>query len=539
LGYKNASLFLSFRILEIDDSSKSIASLVVLLRQSTLEPVYQPYTSLLSAPTLNFKLLVSDPILLDLGDTYTMSTTATTTALEMVPLRQRHAPYSSSLASPPSYTTIDKSRFEPTNPFETASILDSRASLLTTQTNDTMTAFPTSLPNRAFTPTRVLQIVQHGHSPLAFPLLSKILDTPIYTLPSPSTPSTEMPEQPTYISIRPHRQSGSCFLVRAGDERENARKLSATSYRFGCVGRDPVVRIANGVGGSTEAILADGREILDTPAPAPASDDEDKEANDIFNGLGGTAFTFKTSFLSRHCTFTYLGASYIWRYSTKEEKRAIEREPTSWNGCDCLLILERVWEETEEDWKGKGKTRVVERKEMVARFVRGEGTRTPGSKKSFSGNGGRLEMCLPVKERVSRPSSSRRASKHSIRSIQSVKDNNPFADPRVETQSIASHASSHNQTAITNNPNTDQQDELEILILTTLLAMLKREIDRMRNWQIAAISMLFPHNALADYLVLQAILAHRRRVACYKSGQPGGSCKRPSTWFGRGNGEGQ
>lgn len=52
-------------------------------------------------------------------------------------------------------------------------------------------------------------------------------------------------------------------------------------------------------------------------------------------------------------------------------------------GCQSLLLLERV------EGEGKGEVRT-----LVARFVRGEETRTPGTKASHAGNGGRLEMAL-------------------------------------------------------------------------------------------------------------------------------------------------
>ena len=58
-------------------------------------------------------------------------------------------------------------------------------------------------------------------------------------------------------------------------------------------------------------------------------------------------------------------------------------------GCQSLLLLERV------EGEGKGEVRT-----LVARFVRGEETRTPGTEASHAGNGGRLEMALERGERI-------------------------------------------------------------------------------------------------------------------------------------------
>jgi hypothetical protein len=86
---------------------------------------------------------------------------------------------------------------------------------------------------------------------------------------------------------------------------------------------------------------------------------------------------------------------------------------------------------------GEGKS---ERRRQVARLIRGEESRTPGTKKWYAGNGGRLEMCL----------------RHS--------------EARAEEDTE------------------DRWDEglTEVVVVVTALVMLKKEIDRMRSRKMAA-----------------------------------------------------
>lgn len=89
----------------------------------------------------------------------------------------------------------------------------------------------------------------------------------------------------------------------------------------------------------------------------------------------------ESKWTKRTTGFSWGGRRYEWRYGSKSEKRGVEGERGE--GCHCLILLERV------EGEGKGEVRT-----LVARFVRGEETRTPGTKKSHAGNGGRLEMAL-------------------------------------------------------------------------------------------------------------------------------------------------
>lgn len=89
----------------------------------------------------------------------------------------------------------------------------------------------------------------------------------------------------------------------------------------------------------------------------------------------------KAKWTARTISFSYGGRRYQWRYGGSSERRNVEGDRGE--GCHCLLLLERV--------EGEGKEEV---RTTIARFVRGDETRTPGTKKSCAGNGGRLEMAL-------------------------------------------------------------------------------------------------------------------------------------------------
>jgi hypothetical protein len=147
---------------------------------------------------------------------------------------------------------------------------------------------------------------------------------------------------PVYISIRPTQRSGSCRLVRAEDSLETS--IARTTYKFG-PGRHPVVHIGA---------------------------DDDMEA-EVFEMVG-------KSFLTRAVCFeTRRWGKFAWRYGNKTERAE--------HDAHNLLILESI------SAGGKAETR-------VAQLIRNEDLRTPGTKTSSAGNGGRLQMDLGEKGQV-------------------------------------------------------------------------------------------------------------------------------------------
>jgi len=138
-------------------------------------------------------------------------------------------------------------------------------------------------------------------------------------------------------------------------------------------------------------------------------------------------FEMVSRWTSRATGFAYGGRRWEWRYGGRSERRKVQEE--SGEECHDLLILDAV--------SGEGKT---EKRRQVARLIRGEENRTPGTKNWYAGNGGRLEMCLP-----------------------------------------------HSDAGAANDAD-DRWDEglTEVVVVATALVMLKKEIDRMRGRKMAA-----------------------------------------------------
>ncbi|OBT46920.1 hypothetical protein VE00_02006 [Pseudogymnoascus sp. WSF 3629] len=206
------------------------------------------------------------------------------------------------------------------------------ASIITNSTRYSQTILRPPPPYTPFHATTSLQIQTSGHALLAFPSPPKQLTTAVFSL----SPNGRC-DRPVYLSTRAVRNSGNCTLVRADDE--SASPLAETRYKWG-PSSDPVVSI-----GDEEVVMS------------------------------------RPKWTARTISFSYGGRRYQWRYGGSSERRGVEGDRGE--GCHSLLLLERV--------EGEGKEEV---KTTIARFVRGEETRTPGTKKSCAGNGGRLEMAL-------------------------------------------------------------------------------------------------------------------------------------------------
>lgn len=304
------------------------------------------------------------------------------------PFRSRNST-STSLA--PSTT----SRYPPSDTASTTASLLSHSSTSTLKNPFSASKPHTISATPSFTPTSTLQIQAPGHSMWAFPLPPKSLETPIFTL-----DAAGRCDRPRYLSIRPVRSKGDCELVRADDEAGTS--IAGTRYRPGPL-LDPVVWLSN-----TGGVAAEGGNSGASETPGKAS------------------FTMRHKHFSRTTAFEYRGRRYAWRYGDKAERRRVEGERGE--ACNCLLVLEEL--------RGEGK--MVERR-VVARLVRGEETRTAGTKASHAGNGGRLEMRL-----------------------------------------------GEGEWGVADGLGEDGEIEEEVVV-ATVLVMLKKEIDRMRGWQIAMI----------------------------------------------------
>ncbi|KAL1894561.1 hypothetical protein Sste5346_005796 [Sporothrix stenoceras] len=261
--------------------------------------------------------------------------------------------------------------------------------------------------------------------------------------------------QPVYTSLREKRNSNSCTLYagagygmlhsdRASSSSQN-RTLSTTTYRIG-PGRPP--RIA----------LFDANDIrLD-----------ETNAWDYFEFSGKSIFNRVQILRSRLGTFE-------WRYASRDERKALSAEliaaaaaaGSTLNEKDIkkrysvnnLMVLERVthvFGSIDNNNGGAsssaavGKPREVRR--PVARLIRSKALRTPGSNRFAAGNGGRLQLDLS------------------------------------EWMSAANEAAAGDSKVAA--PGSDDQadrDMVIVLAVVTCISMLKKEVDRRSDQEIAAI----------------------------------------------------
>ncbi|GAW23670.1 hypothetical protein ANO14919_132450 [Xylariales sp. No.14919] len=237
----------------------------------------------------------------------------------------------------------------------------------------TTAAGPSCSADTIFTPTKQLQIQTPGKSILSAPTPARPDPIPIFEL----TPSGHL-DRPLYLSVRPERSSGSCFLTHGDDETQ--APLTTTTYRFG-PGRRPVV-------------------VLGDPARNPAigtgvqggeGSQPDEPEGQGFEIAGRSVF-------SRAVRFGVPGlGAFGWRYGNASERAAAAAD--SLLVCEVFLPAEhhkaRIgarlgFGKHGEESKGKDVPR------RVAQLVRNETLRSPGSTRSSAGNGGRLVLDLSV-----------------------------------------------------------------------------------------------------------------------------------------------
>ncbi|ERT00037.1 uncharacterized protein SPSK_09341 [Sporothrix schenckii 1099-18] len=269
---------------------------------------------------------------------------------------------------------------------------------------------------------------------------------------------------PVFISLREKRSSNSCTLVAGGSydapgsssgssSTDEHRVLSTTVYRVG-PGRPP--RIA----------------LFDPNHASSLSVGDDSTAWDHFEFTGKSIFNRVRVLRSRLGTFE-------WRYATRDERKALSQEfidaaaaddgaspndkdIVKHNTINSLMILERVTQvfgsiNNNNNGGGAssstfvGKPREVRR--PVARLIRSNALRTPGTSKHDAGNGGRLQIDL-----------------HEWLSVAKEAE---FGDVKT--------APPHDLDGQTN------RDMVVTLAVASCISMLKKELDRRRDAEIAAV----------------------------------------------------
>ena len=233
-----------------------------------------------------------------------------------------------------------------------------------------------------------------------------------------------------YVSVRKERSKGDCRLILLPSSSVSEPENLTTGS-----GEDRL-EVSGEVVSGTQYRFGPSREPL--VRIGSASD------------LNASSFALKGRWFTHSVTFSYKGWVWEWRYGSRDERMRVGEEIGE--GADSLLLLERVGKigDVGEDGKLKNGDGEGQRK-CVARLVRGPGSRTVGSKKNSGGNGGRLELCF---------------SSNSQTSSRLWEEDDGDSLLRGEEDDVGMD---------------------EVTVVTTVLAMLKREVDYMRGWQMAAI----------------------------------------------------
>lgn len=207
-----------------------------------------------------------------------------------------------------------------------------------------------------------------------------VLSIPLLPRPGPipifSVPSGTTTTSPAYLSLRPVPSSGSSYLVSQTPQGQSS-PLSTTTYRFG-PGRPPVVRLFRpGHGEPTSNLFPD------------QGSDEDL-ALATFPITSPSLFTRSVTF---SCPALDPGSdttgSFTWRYIPSHSS---ERQTLGFEKGGSLLVLEYI--------PSTPKRRVFpaypttrsqrEDKTVVAALIRNDEFRSRGTRASDAGNGGRV-----------------------------------------------------------------------------------------------------------------------------------------------------
>lgn len=227
-----------------------------------------------------------------------------------------------------------------------------------------------------FTPTVKLQIQTLGKAALSLPIPVRPDPIPVFAVDSDGT--TLDAQAPVYCSLRLTRGSSSCFLV-AGDGAQQ-RRLSTTTYRFG-PGRPPRISLMPATSEAPGQGAAGG-----SGASAGGSGGEEEEEGEevAVEAPAWDSFALTAcGVLTRAIRFRTRLGTFEWRYASRGERKAA-------GVVGSLLVLDRVVRVFNSATSPGAKAKEEEIRTPVAQFLRTDELRSPGSRGSSAGNGGRL-----------------------------------------------------------------------------------------------------------------------------------------------------
>jgi hypothetical protein len=273
-----------------------------------------------------------------------------------------------------------------------------------------------------FVPTLHLQVQTPGKALLGLPAPPRPDPIPILAV-DPAT--GELGATPVFVSLRPARGSGNCYLVRGDDAAETP--VCTTTYRFG-PGRPPVMRLLGQPSSTTPSHAAASASTTTASASRPTFPSTSFSTLAADNESSGYSFEItSTSIVSRAQIMKTPYGTFTWRYADRKARKAASGG--AGGVVSSLLVLDRV---VSVATAGGG---TEHRRVPVARLVRGDDTRSPGTRRSDAGNGGRLLVDLRA-----------------------------WADAK------------------------DDREQVLLIVVASCICMLKKEIDRRRAHQMIAIS---------------------------------------------------
>ncbi|CRK10400.1 hypothetical protein BN1723_009129, partial [Verticillium longisporum] len=294
----------------------------------------------------------------------------------------------------------------------------------TASSNPSLPAYSSSAiacQQQPFTPTTTLKIINPGKPTISLPGPPAPHPIPVHDAAAP-------PRDPAkYISLRATRRSGTATLVSGHDTSTPA--LATTTYRFG-PGRPPTLTLHGHGRPPDRRALSSSEAARVRLGHGEAGVTTATDARDFTTELTAPA-------LSRTTTLDSPLGRFRWRYPSRAEKTDGNHGPNEGHDGRSLLLLERVVSLA----TGKGERAGVAG-QIVGCLVRGRG--------AAAGEGGDLQLDLAA------------ADEAVAEALLSAGGGGATDEKEREKEKMAA------------------RDVLELVAVASCIAMLKREVDRLR-----------------------------------------------------------